>query len=72
MMNLPDGRTGEWAVWRACQEFNLKPWEDWDSLPADVQASLIAFSQIREVERDKKMATMMGNMLKASMPRARK
>jgi len=71
-MIIPDGRTMSYAIWRACQEFGLKPWEDWDELPPDIQAEMIAFSQIRNQERAKEKAEMLSNLAKAMTPRTKK
>lgn len=49
-MNFPDGRTTEYAIWRACERLSLDPpnvkrrWEDNDT---ETQALIIAYDQIR-------------------------
>lgn len=49
-MNFPDGRTNQYAVWRACERLGISPplirtkWEDNDT---ETQALIIAYDQIR-------------------------
>lgn len=52
-MHLPKGRTEDYAIFRTCERFGIRPplvesaWEDCSSW---AQAMLIAYSQIRDIE----------------------
>ncbi len=52
-MKLPSYRTGEYAIWRACERMGVRPpgmKSSWDELNNHNKATLIAYSQIREFE----------------------
>lgn len=38
-----------YAIWRACERFNIDP-DKWSDYNVDKQSNLIAFNQIREIE----------------------
>ena len=46
---LKGGRTAKYAIYRACERFNIDP-KSWDTYNVDKQAKMIAYSQIRELE----------------------
>jgi len=49
-MRLPEGRTGDYAIWRACERFGIRPEgvkTSWDRCDLQTQCLLIAYSQIR-------------------------
>ena len=53
---LPEYRTQEYAVWRACERFGIRPpgvKADWDKMVPWHQMQLLAYSQIRENEEVK-------------------
>lgn len=66
---MPDGRTGHYAIWRACERFGLKPWEDWDDLPLDVKADMLAYNQIREHEEAEASVRPINALAKATNQR---
>lgn len=50
---MPEGRTSDYAIWRACERFYIKPpgvKDSWDQNDVLAQANLIAYNQIREIE----------------------
>lgn len=52
--HIPSGRTVEYAMWRACEQFKILPpgcEASWDDCSVDAQAMLLAYSQLREHER---------------------
>lgn len=52
-MNVPQGRTGDYAIWRACERLGMLPpgvKSDWDANEPWTKALIIAYSQIREYE----------------------
>lgn len=52
-MPLPDGRTFEYSVWRACERFGLHPPDvstNWDDCHHWIQMMLISYDQVRRTE----------------------
>lgn len=52
-MTMPDGRTGRYSLWRACERFGILPPEIRKNFKANSnynQASLLAYSTIRQAE----------------------
>lgn len=50
---MPDGRTFNYAMWRACERFGILPPGipgGWDDLDVIIQSRLISYSQIRDIE----------------------
>lgn len=60
---MPDGRTMDYAVWRACERFRLCPpgvEEKWNDNNVVAQAMLLSYDQIRQIEEDKRAAAFAG------------
>jgi hypothetical protein len=53
-----------YAVFRACERFGLKPWEDWEGLPKSVKEDLIGYNQIREHEELDVFNKFLNNLVK--------
>ena len=52
-MNLPDGRTETYLVWRVCERFNMLPpgvVRDFNLNESWAKAQLYAYQQIRNIE----------------------
>lgn len=50
---FPDGRTEQYAIWKACERFKIKPpnvQSEWEKNDLFTQCDLIAYSQIRDHE----------------------
>lgn len=50
---MPKWRTEEYAIWRSCERFQMLPpgvYKEWDSNTPWIQAMLISYSQIRQIE----------------------
>lgn len=50
---LPNGRTFNYAIWRACERLNIPPPGipgGWDDLDVITQSRIISYSQIRILE----------------------
>lgn len=60
---MPEGRSMEYAIWRACERFGIRPpgttvsWEDCNVM---VQAALLSYDQIRQIEEAKWQAALAG------------
>jgi len=57
-MILPKGRKELYAIWRACERFNIRPpgvAACWDDCSIDTRSNLIGCSQIRDLEDIKNM-----------------
>jgi len=54
----------DFAIWRACERFNICPWSEWDDLPVDVQADLLAYDQIRMMEDRKERVDDLNQLAK--------
>jgi hypothetical protein len=58
---IPEGRTQDYAIWRACERFGVLPpglRKHYDDLPPWFQAMLIAYDQIRQIEEAKELGLM--------------
>lgn len=65
---VPKGRTGLYAIWKACERFGiLPPWikTRWEDNVPYIQGHLIAYSQIRDHEEFENQA----EILKAMYPK---
>lgn len=61
---IPGGRTQEYAVWRACERFGVRPpgvQSEFTDCPPWFQVMLIAYDQIRQTEEMKEL--LMGRTL---------
>lgn len=50
---MPDGRSGLYSVFKACERFGIKPpgvKDRWEDMGVEDQAILLSYSQIREDE----------------------
>ena len=50
---LPDVRTHQYAEWRVCERFNIRPPRVkpcWDDNDVETKMLLIAYNQIRQIE----------------------
>lgn len=60
---IPDGRTEDYAIWRACERYGILPpgcRQEFDDCPPWLQAMLIAYDQIRQTEEVKEAAAYRG------------
>lgn len=60
---IPEGRTTEYAIWRACERFGVRPpgvEPGWDDCNVAARASIVAFDQIRQTEEIKEKAALAG------------
>lgn len=64
-------RTQDYAIWRACERFKVRPpgiKESWEAMLPWHQLKLIAYDQIRQTEEDEITALMAtGSMTKRMM-----
>jgi len=54
---MPKYRTEKYAIWRACERWKILPpgvKNSWDDNSSWIQANLIAFDQIRQIERQER------------------
>ena len=64
---MPDGRTGDYAIWRACERFGILPpgvREKWEDTNVWSQAMLVAFNQIRNIEEVKEETDRFNTLIK--------
>lgn len=60
---MPDGRSMEYAIWRACERFGIRPPKcdaQWDECDVMTQAALLSYDQIRQIEEAKFQAALAG------------
>ena len=60
---MPQSRTQEYAVWKACERFGVLPpgvLKNWEEMLPWHQAMLLAFNQIRENEEFELATAMAG------------
>jgi len=60
---MPDGRSMEYAIWRACERFSVRPpdvKDTWEDCNVMVQAALLSYDQIRQIEDTKFQAALAG------------
>lgn len=51
----------EYAIWRACERFGIRPpgvREHYDDMSVSAKAMLISYDQIRQIEDNKRDATL--------------
>lgn len=60
---IPNGRSMDYAIWRACERFGIRPPEvkaSWDECNVMTHAALLSYDQIRQIEDAKWQAAMAG------------
>lgn len=62
-MILPEWRQEEYAIWRCCERFGIRPpgvMDKWEDCDVETRTMMIVYSQIREEEENERSSGLLG------------